>query len=310
MIAIIITAVLLSRTTFGRSLYAIGNNELAARFSGIPVRRNKLLIYTLSGFMAGLAGYILVSRVSTTRSDMGSGWEMDAIADKHSFPGYTVGISSKGCFNFSTGKITDYESFQKYQNGALSELAWLYNFNRGVLMAPGREEEWTLSIQHTDEDIDRYVAAFELIDYVVIDPNATPIENIKIIKPDLLAKGYWSHYEPSGRSPFQRALECGYPSQNIGENLAISGSAAGAMTLWKSSPTHNANMLNSRWVVVGIGYAGGYWAMALGAVDDSGTAATTTVTATASPTPTPTPGPGQPSQIPIKRATLQMIAAE
>lgn len=129
---------------------------------------------------------------------------------------------------------------------------------------------------------------------------------------DLLAKGYWSHYEPSGRSPFQRALECGYPSQNIGENLAISGSAAGAMTLWKSSPTHNANMLNSRWVVVGIGHAGGYWAMDLGAVDDSGTAATTTVTATASPTPTPTPtpGPGQPSQIPIKRATLQMIAAE
>ena len=79
-IAIIITAIVLSRTTFGRSLYAIGNNELAARFSGIPVRRNKLLIYTFSGFMAGLAGYILVSRVSTTRSDMGGGWEMDAIA--------------------------------------------------------------------------------------------------------------------------------------------------------------------------------------------------------------------------------------
>ena len=79
-IATIITAIVLSRTTFGRSLYAIGNNELAARFSGIPVRRNKLVIYTFSGFMAGLAGYILVSRVSTTRSDMGSGWELDAIA--------------------------------------------------------------------------------------------------------------------------------------------------------------------------------------------------------------------------------------
>ncbi|NWG76197.1 MAG: ABC transporter permease, partial [Rubrivivax sp.] len=79
-IATIITAIILSRTTFGRSLYAIGNNELAARFSGIPVNRNKLLIYTFSGFMAGLAGYILVSRVTTTRSDMGSGWELDAIA--------------------------------------------------------------------------------------------------------------------------------------------------------------------------------------------------------------------------------------
>ena len=79
-IAITITAIILSRTTFGRSLYAIGNNELAACFSGIPVRRNKLIIYAFSGFMAGLAGYILVSRVSTTRSDMGSGWELDAIA--------------------------------------------------------------------------------------------------------------------------------------------------------------------------------------------------------------------------------------
>jgi len=87
--------------------------------------------------------------------------ECDAICAKYDFPGYTVGIRSKGCVDFATGRITDYESFQKYQNGDLSELAWLYNFNRGVLMAPGREEEWTLSVQHTDEDIDRYVAAFE-----------------------------------------------------------------------------------------------------------------------------------------------------
>ncbi len=79
-IGIIFSAILLSRTTFGRSLYAIGNNELAARFSGIPVNRNKILIYAFSGFMSGLAGYVLVSRVSTTRSDMGSGWELDAIA--------------------------------------------------------------------------------------------------------------------------------------------------------------------------------------------------------------------------------------
>ena len=87
--------------------------------------------------------------------------ECDAICAKYDFPGYTVGIRSKGCVDFATGPITDYESFQMYQNGDLSELAWLYNFNRGVLMAPGREEEWTLSIQHTDEDIDRYVGAFE-----------------------------------------------------------------------------------------------------------------------------------------------------
>ena len=87
--------------------------------------------------------------------------ECDAICAKYDFPGYTVGISSKGCVNFATGRITDYESFIKYQDVELCYLAWLYNINRGVIIAPGREEEWTLSVQHTDEDIDRYVNAFE-----------------------------------------------------------------------------------------------------------------------------------------------------
>ena len=52
-------------------------------------------------------------------------------------------------------------SSETYQDFELCNLAWLYNINRGVIMAPGREEEWTLSVQHTDEDIDRYVDAFD-----------------------------------------------------------------------------------------------------------------------------------------------------
>jgi len=85
----------------------------------------------------------------------------DAVCAKYDFPAYTVGISSKGCVNFASGKITDYESFIKYQDHELVALAWLYNFNRGIIIAPGREEEWTLSISHTDEDIDLYVSAFD-----------------------------------------------------------------------------------------------------------------------------------------------------
>ena len=79
-VATIISGIILARTTFGRSLYAIGNNEVGARFSGLPVNRYILMIYTFSGMMAGLAGYVFVSRVSTTRSDMGSGLELDVIA--------------------------------------------------------------------------------------------------------------------------------------------------------------------------------------------------------------------------------------
>jgi len=72
-IATIISGIILARTTFGRALYAIGNNQLAARFSGIAVDRVLVITYTFSGFMAGIT-------VSTTRSDMGLGWELDAIA--------------------------------------------------------------------------------------------------------------------------------------------------------------------------------------------------------------------------------------
>jgi rhamnose transport system permease protein len=77
---VLASGIVLAKTTFGRALYAIGHNQLAARFSGIPVDRHKLLIYTFSGLMAGLAGCIFVSRVSTTRSDMGTGLELDVIA--------------------------------------------------------------------------------------------------------------------------------------------------------------------------------------------------------------------------------------
>lgn len=74
-----VSAIVLTYTTFGRSLYAIGNNEVAARFSGIAVDRIKIAIYTMSGLMGGLAAWVFVSRVSTTRSDMGTGLELDVI---------------------------------------------------------------------------------------------------------------------------------------------------------------------------------------------------------------------------------------
>ncbi len=83
------------------------------------------------------------------------------VIDTHGLPGYAVGVGSKGCVTFSPKKIVDYETFKENQDAALSDLAWLYNMNRGIFMTPGREEEWTLSVQHTFEDCDRYVGAFE-----------------------------------------------------------------------------------------------------------------------------------------------------
>lgn len=53
-------AFVMRRTTFGVNVYAIGTNELAARFAGVPVRRTRVLLFALSGFFAGLAGILLL----------------------------------------------------------------------------------------------------------------------------------------------------------------------------------------------------------------------------------------------------------
>jgi rhamnose transport system permease protein len=78
-IATVIAAVILGLTAFGRATYAIGANEVAARFSGIRVNATKLWIYSAAGFLSALAAVIFVSRVTTTRSDMGTGLELDVI---------------------------------------------------------------------------------------------------------------------------------------------------------------------------------------------------------------------------------------
>jgi len=83
------------------------------------------------------------------------------VIDRHGLPGYTVGIGSKGCVTFADEKITVFETFKQHQDAEMAELAWLYNLNRGIFMTPGREEEWTLSIAHTDEAADAYIAVFE-----------------------------------------------------------------------------------------------------------------------------------------------------
>ena len=83
------------------------------------------------------------------------------VIERYNLPGYAVGVGGKGCVTFSPKKVVDYESFKEHQNAELSELAWLFNMNRGIFMTPGREEEWTLSVTHTDEAIDDYVSCFE-----------------------------------------------------------------------------------------------------------------------------------------------------
>jgi len=74
-----IFGLVLHKTTFGRYLYAIGNNEKAARYSGIPVDNIKMIIFTLSGFMSALAALIMAARFGSTRPDIATGMELSVI---------------------------------------------------------------------------------------------------------------------------------------------------------------------------------------------------------------------------------------
>jgi rhamnose transport system permease protein len=74
-----VAALILGKTPLGRWVYATGHRETAARFSGIPVDRIKLLLYTLSGTFAGLAAVIMAARRNTAKADLGTGMELEVI---------------------------------------------------------------------------------------------------------------------------------------------------------------------------------------------------------------------------------------
>jgi rhamnose transport system permease protein len=79
-VAVAVVWVILSRTSFGRYVYAIGNNEEAARFSGVPIRRVKIALYSGTGLLVAMAAVIYTSRVYTARADTGLGLELGVIS--------------------------------------------------------------------------------------------------------------------------------------------------------------------------------------------------------------------------------------
>ena len=76
----LITSFILTRTVFGRSLYAIGGNEEAARLAGLPVKRTTAAVYALCGLFAAIAGLVLAGRLASAQPQAAAGYELDAIA--------------------------------------------------------------------------------------------------------------------------------------------------------------------------------------------------------------------------------------
>jgi glutamate-1-semialdehyde 2,1-aminomutase len=81
-----------------------------------------------------------------------------AIAE-HGIPAHAVDLGAKGCVSYRPERLTNYRDFLE-TNVDLFEASYPWMVNRGLFMTPGDEEQWTLSVQHSETDIDRYVEAF------------------------------------------------------------------------------------------------------------------------------------------------------
>jgi len=75
----VIFAIVLHLTTFGRRIYAIGNNPIAAQFSGVRVDRIRFLLFMLTGLMSGVASVLLTSRIASTRPTIATGFELQVV---------------------------------------------------------------------------------------------------------------------------------------------------------------------------------------------------------------------------------------
>jgi rhamnose transport system permease protein len=108
--------VMLHRTAFGRRVYAMGNNPVAARFSGIDVDRHRLALFALVGLMSGLASVLLTSRIGSTRPNIATAWELEIITmvvlggvsilgGSGTIPGVFIAVFLMGLVTFGMGLL-------------------------------------------------------------------------------------------------------------------------------------------------------------------------------------------------------------
>ena len=79
--------------------------------------------------------------------------------EAHGLPAHVIDLGCKGCVSWRAEPLVDYRSFLE-TDPDLFDASWAWLLNRGIFMTPGNEEQWTLSVQHTEEHVDRFVEAF------------------------------------------------------------------------------------------------------------------------------------------------------
>jgi ribose transport system permease protein len=145
----VVFSVLLARTVFGRRVRAIGDNETAALYAGLPIRRTKLYVYTWCGFLAGLAGVIHAAQNHQGNPNTGVSYELEAIAavviggtslagGKGNMPGTLIGTLIMGVLT-NMLRLNNVDSNTEMMLKAVIIIAavWIQQFNTAKLAPRG-----------------------------------------------------------------------------------------------------------------------------------------------------------------------------
>ena len=84
---------------------------------------------------------------------------LDSVISEQELPFHVITLAARGGVTYRADRVRNYRDYLEIDK-SLAYLSWLYQSNRGVIMAPGAEENWTLSVQHSVEDVQRYVDNF------------------------------------------------------------------------------------------------------------------------------------------------------
>jgi len=122
---------------------------------------------TYNGNPLGMAAVIAVDEVCT-RQALAAAEErnaramelIDGVIREHELPAHTVGFGVKGAVTWSPTPVRNYRDFKRIDFG-LAELSWLWWLNRGILTPPGMDDQWLVSLAHTNQDMDLLVTGFQ-----------------------------------------------------------------------------------------------------------------------------------------------------
>ncbi len=153
----LIFGLVLHQTAFGRYLYAIGSNQDAVVYSGIPVARIKVILFAVSGLMSALAGLVLAARFGSTRPDIGTGLELAVITaavlggvdingGKGTMVGAILSLTLIGLLRFGMGLLNVQGQVQGIAIGILLVLSILLPNLPGLVRAQRAEFSWRIVI--------------------------------------------------------------------------------------------------------------------------------------------------------------------